>query len=91
LEGDITLLVQPSLSRLVNTDHRNLVFFRTTQILKPRHARWSECLSQFRFELTHLPGDKNQVADALSRASNLVPIDGKTNKKALTLLPESVW
>lgn len=75
----------------VRSDHKNLLFFRTNRILKPRHARWSEFLSQFRFEIAHIPGEKNSVADALSRASSLVPEIKPSGKRSLTLLPESCW
>jgi len=51
----------------INSDHNNLKFFRTNQLLKPRHARWAEFLSQFQFVIKHIKGADNVVADCLSR------------------------
>ncbi len=41
------------------TDHRNLEYWRTTQNLSRRQARWSLYLSRFDFHLTHKPGKSN--------------------------------
>ena len=57
----------------VFSDHKNLTFFSTLRILKQRHARWAEILSEFDFVLCYKPGMMNPVADALSRRSDLVP------------------
>ena len=55
---------------VLRTDHSPL-----RQLLKTkgedfsnRQLRWFERLSEFNFEVEHLPGQNNQVADALSRA-----------------------
>jgi transposase InsO family protein len=37
-------------------------------LLKPRHARWMEFLSQFQFKIVHIAGASNVVADFLSRS-----------------------
>ena len=84
-------LVGSSFPVKVRSDHKNLLFFRTSRILKPRHARWSEFLSQFRFEIAHIAGEKNSVADALSRTPNLVSPSKSSKKRAFTLLPKSCW
>jgi hypothetical protein len=49
------------------TDHRNLEFFRKSQKLNRRQARWSLYLSRFDFELHHQPGRLMGRPDALSR------------------------
>jgi hypothetical protein len=83
-------LVSPVEPTRILTDHKNLLFFKTPHLLKPRHARWAELLSQFPFVLDHIPGSLNRVADALSRAnSNLTPSPSKI--QPLTLLPNEKW
>jgi hypothetical protein len=51
----------------VFSDHNNLRYFKTTQNLKPRHARWSEFINQFNLVIAHIDGKDNVVADFLSR------------------------
>lgn len=48
------------------TDHRALVFIHDKRKMAPRLERWTEYLSRFDFELIHVEGTKNVVADALS-------------------------
>lgn len=72
------------------SDHKNLTFFQTRRLLKQRHARWSEILSEFNFRLCYRPGKLNTVADALSRRSDFIEEgDNLTSKQELLLLPES--
>ena len=51
---------------LVETDHRNLTFVHSGTSAKV--SRWSLALQQFCFAISYLPGERNVVADALSRA-----------------------
>jgi hypothetical protein len=51
----------------VFTDNRSLVFLTTQKDLSRRQARWQELLSRYDFELKHIAGVKNVIADALSR------------------------
>ena len=51
----------------VYSDHRNLVYFSTSQVLSRRQARWSELLSSFDYEILHRPGTMMGKADALTR------------------------
>jgi hypothetical protein len=80
---------------LVYSDHKNLTFFRTRRILKQRHARWAELLSEFDFKLCYQPGSHNLIADALSRRHDLASKEGdgsnQHSKFESTLLPTSVW
>jgi hypothetical protein len=79
----------------VYSDHKNLTFFRTRRILKQRHARWAELLSEFDFKLCYKSGMLNPVADALSRRQDLAPKreDGSNSPTGFqaTLLPTTVW
>ena len=49
------------------TDHKGLEYFKTQPILSPQQVRWWEYLSRFNYDTIHVNGDRNQVADALSR------------------------
>ena len=51
----------------VVTDHQALTFFKEAPIGSQRRSRWWEYLARFNFDILYLKGDKNIVADALSR------------------------
>ena len=55
---------------IVRTDHSALKQLLRTkgEQFTARQARWAEKLSEFAFELEHIPGPSNAVADALSRS-----------------------
>ena len=55
----------------VVTDHRALEFFKTQRRLSHRQMRWMEYLSQFDFDIRHVKGNSNTVADSLSRYHQL--------------------
>jgi hypothetical protein len=52
---------------LLLTDHSSLTNFFNQSSLNARQARWTTFLSEFDFEMKHLKGKENRVADALSR------------------------
>ncbi|GAA5996670.1 hypothetical protein JCM11641_002665, partial [Rhodosporidiobolus odoratus] len=54
-------------SFLVLTDHETLKHFRTQPDLSKCQARWSEVLADYDYETIYVPGEKNAVADGLSR------------------------
>jgi len=70
------------------TDHRNLQYWRTTQNLTRRQARWSLYLSRFDFRLIHKPGTLNTQADPLSRLSIHSVPDSADNLDRQVLRPE---
>src|SRR5437588_7442217 len=51
------------------TDNSSLktLLSKPTKLLNNRQTRWIEVLSPFDFEILHIPGSKNIIADALSR------------------------
>ena len=50
----------------VFTDHKGLEWIKTEQKLLPWQAQWLETISDFDFEIVHIPGAVNVLADALS-------------------------
>jgi hypothetical protein len=52
---------------LTATDNEGLEYFKTQSKLTPRQIRWADYLSRFNYDVTHVEGAMNIVADALSR------------------------
>jgi hypothetical protein len=81
----------------VLTDHKNLQHFATTKLLNQRQVRWSEFLSDFRFQIVYRPGKKALVPDALSRLPGDRPTsttdvsDDRVSHRVRTLLPPDRW
>ena len=51
----------------LRTDHCGLKYVFDQPTLNARQARWLEILCEFDFEIKHIKGRENKVADALSR------------------------
>jgi hypothetical protein len=51
----------------VVTDHKNLKYFCTTQILSRRQAQWSTFLSKFNMVIRFCPSCLRTKSDALTR------------------------
>ena len=49
----------------IATDHKNLVYLQNSTV--PKLVRWRLRLMAFQFNIIHIPGEQNVVADALSR------------------------
>ncbi|KAF8832209.1 hypothetical protein HHX47_DHR1001661 [Lentinula edodes] len=62
---------------VIMTDHRTLENFHTQPDLSRRQARWMEFFSQFDCKIVYVTGERNSVADALSRRVDLcsTPVD----------------
>jgi hypothetical protein len=52
------------------TDNSGVKFLFSQPDLNARQARWLAFLSEFDFEVRHIKGKENKVADALSRRTN---------------------
>jgi hypothetical protein len=59
------------------TDHCGLRYLFDQPKLNARQARWMALLSEFDFEIKHIKGKENGVADALSRSMNNSPGSGE--------------
>jgi RNase H-like domain found in reverse transcriptase/Chromo (CHRromatin Organisation MOdifier) domain len=57
---------------LLETDHRNLVWIESSQV--PIVVRWRVLLQSYIFEVKHIPGKENTVADWLSRMYPTHPV-----------------
>ncbi|KAK3249797.1 hypothetical protein CYMTET_40794 [Cymbomonas tetramitiformis] len=61
-----------ALGTIVRSDHQpRLVYFQSKSTLSPKQARWLDELSEYNFRIEHISGEKNKVADALTRISTL--------------------
>jgi hypothetical protein len=54
------------------TDHCGLRYLFDQPNLNARQARWMALLSEFDFEIKHIKGKKNKVADTLSRSMKTI-------------------
>eukprot|EP00253_Pinus_taeda_P020845 PITA_20845 len=52
------------------TDHHSLTHYFSQPTLNARQGHWADFLSGFYFEIKHLKGKENRVADALSRKAH---------------------
>ena len=62
----------------VYTDHRALEYIITQPNLTPKQARWSAFMCDYDWKIVYKEGKYNQVADALSRRSDMKPNDDDT-------------
>jgi hypothetical protein len=57
----------------VITNHKNLEYFTTRQLLLERHVRWADTLSMYNLTFVYRPGKINGRADAMSRKEEDTP------------------
>ena len=74
---------------IIYSDHLNLQYWRLPQRISRRVAREVLELSEYDFEIRHLPGRLNGRADALSRRPGYD--QGEDNNKNVVVLPERVF
>nr|GAT46347.1 predicted protein [Mycena chlorophos] len=56
------------------TDHRSLEHLMAQKNLSPRQHRWLDILNEFDFTIRYIPGESNELADALSRIYSDEPL-----------------
>ncbi|TPX48454.1 hypothetical protein SeLEV6574_g02010 [Synchytrium endobioticum] len=79
---------------IVYTDHKSLRDFSKTQLLTARHARWSLILEEFKpkMKIRWIPGNRNIVADMLSRDPRFILSANEVEAKATQLvLPPEIF
>ncbi|KAG9392940.1 hypothetical protein J8273_5646 [Carpediemonas membranifera] len=67
----------------VHTDHRNIVYLMKRSDCSPKVMRWRITLQQFPAEISHVAGEDNAVADALSRCCFLTTDDIPEDARAI--------
>ncbi len=74
---------------IIYSDHLNLQYWKTPQRISRRVAREVLELSEYDFEIRHIPGKQNGRADALSRRSDYDT--GENDNMGVVVLPERVF
>jgi hypothetical protein len=65
------------------TDHKNLEYFSTSQLLNKRQIQWANFLVDYNFQIIYRPGSHNKKVDILSRRHDLVPLEGGVENQVL--------
>jgi hypothetical protein len=71
------------------TDHKNLSYFRATQNINRRQARWIGDMAEYHFTIHHLEGKKNGGADGMSRCPD--HDDRSNDNKNIAVLLEHLF
>ena len=77
---------------LAMTDHRALIHLQNQAHLSRRQVRWVQELQEYQIQVKYIPGERNQLADLLSRSPEFAPLCSLCKSKqvdidALDLLP----
>jgi hypothetical protein len=74
---------------LIRTNHKNLKYFKSPQKTTAHQARWNTFLQDYDFEIMHIPGKNNTVANLLSQRKDF---EGGVNPSpSITILPEQLF
>jgi len=73
---------------IIETDHKNLTYWKEPKKLTERMLRWHEKLQDYNFKIIHIAGKSNGPADALSRMHQK---DEKEEPKLTLLLPADAF
>ena len=57
---------------LLNTNNMSLKYLFDQTNLNVRQARWLDLLSEYHFEVRHIKGKQNKVADGLSQQNHMI-------------------
>jgi len=69
---------------IIETDHKNLMYWKSPKKLMGRMAHWHEKLQDYNFKILHIPGKMNTLADALLRPNGQ---DIQESTKEVSLIP----
>ena len=72
----------------VQTDHKNLKYFKEPHKLNGQQARWYLKLQDYDFTLQHILGKTNMKVDILSRREK---VDIKKDNQDIQMLKEELW
>jgi RNase H-like domain found in reverse transcriptase len=70
----------------IQTDHTNLLYWKSAQKLNGHTARWHGFLQDYKYKIEHVPGKLHTAADTLSRPPNAD--QDKDDNKAMIMIPE---
>ena len=70
---------------LAKTDHRALIHLQNQTHLSRRQVRWVEQLQEYPIEIEYLPGERNQLADLLSRSPEFAPLCSSCKTKRIEI------
>jgi hypothetical protein len=73
---------------VIETDHKNLMYWKSLWKLTGRTTRWHEKLQDYNFRIVHVQGKNNTPADALSCPSE---DERQRDERPVTLLPLEVF
>ena len=73
---------------VIETNHKNLTFWKSLKKLNGRTARWHEWLQDYDFRIVHIVGKVNTPADALSRPPGSDIVE---DSREIALLPPDLF
>jgi hypothetical protein len=74
---------------LIRTNHENLKYFKFPQKITTCQVRWNMFLQDYDFEITHISGKNNTIANLLSQRKDF---EGGVNlSPSITILPERLF
>ncbi|MCO5599979.1 hypothetical protein L7F22_054086 [Adiantum nelumboides] len=73
---------------ILRTDHQSLKYFMTQTKLSDKQMRWANFLSRFNFDIAHIAGKHNQVADALSRRPKVNAVSIATHNDLSSMIDD---
>jgi hypothetical protein len=72
---------------IIQTDHANLLYWKSARKLNGRMARWHRFLQDYNYEIQHMPSRLYTAADALLQPPG--EDQGKDDNEAMIMIPES--
>ncbi len=73
---------------IIETDHKNLTFWKSPKKLNGRMAWWHERLQDYDFRIVHIAGKTNTPADTLSRPPGMDIVE---DSQKVALLPPELF